>query len=376
MSQRYTKIFSLSERQNFGDSSCPVTVKAGSLLYDNEKKRMVSQIKFRNTSTKRITSILVNVIAYDATDTKINGAWGFEYKNLIANPGDDFGETVAVPMADNNTKRIEVDVISVRFSNGSKWSKLKEQVAMSSSAVKTHIADSSREAGDKALSTAKEARDIAAAGVMKVGEGVIIGGNILFKIAVITLSILVFLALLCIEGVALTYFSLGKTTADIVAVTGFGLAAVLAFPVFGSLIAKKTKTYKWRIVRWVSIVMIVVITCIGITVTNLQNDAIYDEINGIWICEEVGERHIYDFADGLVLVSHYEDDDLVSEKVGIFKYCNSEVRILNVIGETERGIRPGVHKESFEMTEAEDSYELANNRMVLKKTEKLSTENI
>jgi len=151
---------------------------------------------------------------------------------------------------------------------------------------------------------------------------------------------------------------------------------VLAFPVFGSLIAKKTKTYKWRIVRWVSIVMIVVITCIGITVTNLQNDAIYDEINGMWICEEVGERHIYDFADGLVFVSHYEDDDLVSEKVGIFKYCNSEVRILNVIGETESGIRLGVHKESFEVTETEDSYELANNRMVLKKTEKLSTENI
>lgn len=361
MSQRYTKIFILPKIQNDSELDIPVCVKAGSLLYDNEKKRMVSQLQFSNISPKSINSITVNILAYDATGTKIDGAWGVEYKHLIANPGDDFGETIAVQMGDNNAKAIEVDVLSVRFSDGSKWSKVKQQASVSAEVIKKRMADNSKEMGNKTASAAQNAAkkaaegaqkvsDVTAAGVMKVGEGVIIGGNFLFRLVSVVISIAIFVALLVACGVAATFLSLGQAVDSIVAVCGLGLATLLAFPLFGKLLNKTSKPIKFRIIRWVVICLIVLLTCVGVVTIQMANEDLYEEHQGIWLYEgEDGQKTFHDIDFGMILTCSSTYNKITEERLGICKSFDGEVRILYVVTDKDAQIGFDIEKATIDV---------------------------
>ena len=103
MSDKYIKLYQMSEQEQPAESGIPVKIMAGALLLDQQQQCVIAQVKYKNTSQKSIRSMTVNVNAYDKNGTVLEGVKHFEYENLIAGSMDLFGDRIPIIMEDNNT---------------------------------------------------------------------------------------------------------------------------------------------------------------------------------------------------------------------------------------------------------------------------------
>lgn len=118
MLERYTRVF-LLENQLYTEGS-PIIICAGALLKDNVEDRIVAQLKFRNISSKLIKAIIVELIGYDTWGNCVGEKVRFQYLDLYAKQGDEFGAKIPI-ILNSNIRMFSVNVISVAFDNGS-WS--------------------------------------------------------------------------------------------------------------------------------------------------------------------------------------------------------------------------------------------------------------
>ena len=96
MSERYSRIFSLSE--NLYTKGSPVIIKAGALLKDNEYGNILAQVKYRNLENKSIKLLKVKIKALDSMGREIGGETEFSYLDLSAKRDEDFGAKTAIPL--------------------------------------------------------------------------------------------------------------------------------------------------------------------------------------------------------------------------------------------------------------------------------------
>lgn len=245
----YTQIFKLLTPYNVS-KNYPVEVSAGVLLREEESKRIIVQLKFKNVSTKSIRNVTVNISAYDSEGRSIKNNTVFTYQNVAAPVDAYFGDRIPIIMDDRNTSAFDVDIISINYSDGTSWSKLNTQIKENAKELK----ESAKEAVTESVKTAET-----------VGKG---SWNILKKvyspIAFIINTILdVFFFIF-----AFAYFTLWKTEGHglyMVLMITFLLMAIVALPAIGTKLKSKEHGLEYNVIRWA---IVILIFFVGAVMTN------------------------------------------------------------------------------------------------------------
>ena len=117
MSERYTKLSSLPE--NLYAEGAPVIVSAGNLLKDNQTGRVLAQLKIKNIAAKPLKAATVLIHPLDAAGKPMAGDTQQKYLDLTAKTGEEFGQKTAIPLPDDSSRGLRVEVTQVVFSDNS-----------------------------------------------------------------------------------------------------------------------------------------------------------------------------------------------------------------------------------------------------------------
>lgn len=236
MSDKYIKLYQMSEQEQPAESGIPVKIMAGALLLDQQQQRVIAQVKYKNTSQKSIRSMTVNVNAYDKNGTVLEGVKHFEYENLIAGSMDLFGDRIPIIMEDNNTASFSVDITTVVYSDGSVWRKAVEDAIKGAE-------DAIKGAAVIGSYTAEVATEAAGA-VTKAAK-------LTFPFIINTI-VFIILLLGCI-GVLTGDMT---STSDYIEGAGIIAMTIIAFPSIGAMLRKKPNGKKLCIIRWLIVIAI------------------------------------------------------------------------------------------------------------------------
>lgn len=105
MSNRYSNTFSL--KKSYYCNGSPVILHGGAIHYDNLKEVSIARLKFKNISEKVIKSISV---IFEVSDEKSRQKKHvkFLYKDISLNPGESFGEKIAIDLPINNANCLSI----------------------------------------------------------------------------------------------------------------------------------------------------------------------------------------------------------------------------------------------------------------------------
>lgn len=120
MSERYTKLFSLSE--NLYAETSPVVIAAGALLKDNATGKVLAQLKFRNITGKTVKALRVRITPLDTVGAPLGEAVSHQYLDLSAERNDEFGQKAPITLPDVATRAFSASVTEAIFADNSHWS--------------------------------------------------------------------------------------------------------------------------------------------------------------------------------------------------------------------------------------------------------------
>lgn len=119
MSERYSRLFALSENQYAGGS--PVVIAAGALLKDNQTGKVIAQLKLRNISKKAIKAAKVCISPFDTVGNPIGDSVSFQYLDLSAKRDEDFGQKAAITLPNAATRSFAATVEEIAFADNTIW---------------------------------------------------------------------------------------------------------------------------------------------------------------------------------------------------------------------------------------------------------------
>ncbi len=118
MAERYSKLYSLPAM--LYASGAPVLISAGALLKDSQTGNVLCQLKFRNISGRNISALKVRVHCCDVSGELVCRA-EHQYLDLKVASEQSFGSKEAIPLPDSSVRSYSAQVLSVHFSDGSRW---------------------------------------------------------------------------------------------------------------------------------------------------------------------------------------------------------------------------------------------------------------
>ncbi|MDR2586789.1 MAG: DUF6273 domain-containing protein [Coriobacteriales bacterium] len=116
---RYERLW--AERAMFYTKGSPIVELASALLKDTQSGTVIAQVKFKSISKNPLTAVIVDIDAEDVSGKPLQGIEDFQYLDLAASSGDEFGAEVAVYLPDARTRDFTVFVRKVIFADGSSW---------------------------------------------------------------------------------------------------------------------------------------------------------------------------------------------------------------------------------------------------------------
>lgn len=119
MAERFEKRYSLPE--NLYIKGSPVVISAGALLKDTVTEKMLVQLKLRNIGTNMISAVKVKIKAFEPNGAEIEGVDEYQYVDLNAGHGDEFGQKTPIYLPNNSTRRFEVGVTEVVLRGSEPW---------------------------------------------------------------------------------------------------------------------------------------------------------------------------------------------------------------------------------------------------------------
>lgn len=119
MSERYSKLFALSENQYASGS--PVVIAAGALLKDNQTGKVIAQLKLRNISSKQIKAATVCIVPFDTVGNPIGDSVSYQYLDLSAMRDEDFGQKAAIALPNAATRSFAATVEEIAFADNTIW---------------------------------------------------------------------------------------------------------------------------------------------------------------------------------------------------------------------------------------------------------------
>ena len=119
MSERYSRLFALSENQYACGS--PVVIAAGALLKDNQTGKVIAQLKLRNISKKAIKAAKVCISPFDTVGNPIGDSVSYQYLDLSAKRDEDFGQKAAITLPNATTRSFAATVEEIAFADNTIW---------------------------------------------------------------------------------------------------------------------------------------------------------------------------------------------------------------------------------------------------------------
>lgn len=119
MSERYSRLYALPGSL-YAETS-PVIIVAGALLKDNGTGNVLAQLKLKSISNKNIKAVTVSVSAFDTFDAPLGEAVSYQYLDMNAARGAEFGAKKAIFLPDATTRKFSAAVTSVAFADNSVW---------------------------------------------------------------------------------------------------------------------------------------------------------------------------------------------------------------------------------------------------------------
>ena len=101
MGDRYKRLFhNVEEVHTIGS---PVSVVGRALLWDNVENREIAQIKIKNLFAEKIMAVSVLIKTYD-TARDFLGEIQYEYKDLLVNKYESFGEQIPIRVENDSVR--------------------------------------------------------------------------------------------------------------------------------------------------------------------------------------------------------------------------------------------------------------------------------
>lgn len=117
--ERYGRLYTTGKNLYF-DSS-PLLICAGALLKDNRNGKIIAQLKFKNVTGKIVKGVKIKLRTFDAFGKELSVIDEYQYKDLHVKRNEVFGEQSAIPLSDDNSRRMDITVESVLFEDNSVW---------------------------------------------------------------------------------------------------------------------------------------------------------------------------------------------------------------------------------------------------------------
>ena len=117
---KYEKIFSLEE--NLYAEGSPLIIKAGALLKDNDTSWLIAQLKLSNISNNVLKYAKVEISCLDSLNRPIGEPVMFEYLDLSAYRGQDFGTQTPIKIVYSAARSYTVRLVEAGFSDNTIWS--------------------------------------------------------------------------------------------------------------------------------------------------------------------------------------------------------------------------------------------------------------
>ena len=119
MAERFEKRYSLPE--NLYIKGSPVVIAAGALLKDTVTGKMLVQIKLKNIGTNDIQALKVKIKAYEPNGAEVEGVDEYQYVDLSAGHGEEFGQKTPIYLPNNSTRKFEIGVTEVVLRGAEPW---------------------------------------------------------------------------------------------------------------------------------------------------------------------------------------------------------------------------------------------------------------
>lgn len=119
MSERYSRLFALSENQYA--SSSPVVIAAGALLKDNQTGKVIAQLKLHNISKKVVKAAKVCISPFDTVGNPLGDSVSYQYLDLSAKRDEDFGQKAAITLPNATTRSFAATVEEIAFVDNTIW---------------------------------------------------------------------------------------------------------------------------------------------------------------------------------------------------------------------------------------------------------------
>ena len=119
MSERYTSLY--RSANDLYAAGSPVVIAAGALLKDNQKGRVLAQLKLKSISEKELRAVTVRVTARDTFGKTLGTPVEHQYLDLKAVRDNMFGSKEAIPLPDSTAREFSAAVTEAAFADGSMW---------------------------------------------------------------------------------------------------------------------------------------------------------------------------------------------------------------------------------------------------------------
>ena len=116
---RYESLFRLPSRLYI--EGAPLLIAEGALLKDTITNNVVVQIKFKSISNKIIKALKSKIKAWDAFGGEVTGIDQYQYIDLNAMRGAEFGQNIPVVLPNSNARRYDVSCELVQFDDMTTW---------------------------------------------------------------------------------------------------------------------------------------------------------------------------------------------------------------------------------------------------------------
>lgn len=119
MSQRYTELF--NGPKNLYLKGSPIIISAHVLLKDNEKNKVLAQIKFQNISDKKIIAIKILIKCQDVKGNDIEDDIEYTYLDLGFSRGEYSGDRIPVYLKNESSRFYTITIKEVVFEDKTSW---------------------------------------------------------------------------------------------------------------------------------------------------------------------------------------------------------------------------------------------------------------
>lgn len=119
MASNYKELYKINERCWFKD--CPVLLEKAGLFLNTSTNKVIALCRYRNITLKRIKAVYLSLTCFGVDGAILNDDLNHVYLDLSVPGNGIFGEKTPIAILDKTTRKIEIAVTKVIFTDDTYW---------------------------------------------------------------------------------------------------------------------------------------------------------------------------------------------------------------------------------------------------------------